>query len=228
MHYKPSHPLLIYTEHQLLWAHIHKPSHPLLIIPYTAEVSQARALSDHEVPILLYDYEQCALYIMPRKKSSALDIAAAVGLTCVIQPLMNALTNFMLVPSHWLRLHSALTSFSFQIPKPHLPFRLASPGRCLFQWKSILSRVLDGKPLAVHVYDDNKNDVIVNTRGLHPWTTKVVLKWPFHAGLLGITLEITVPIMGALHITYLPSIYASALDGGKRGDLCEKLSQEVS
>lgn len=106
---------------------------------------------------------------MPRKKSSALDIAAAVGLTCVIQPLMNALTNFMLVPSHWLRLHSALTSFSFQIPKPHLPFRLASPGRCLLQWKSILSRVLDGKPLAVHVYDDNKNDVIANTRGLHPW-----------------------------------------------------------
>lgn len=63
--------ILIYTEHQLLWAHIHKPSHPVLIIPYTAEVSQARALSDHEVPILLYDYEQCAcVYNATKKKFS--------------------------------------------------------------------------------------------------------------------------------------------------------------
>lgn len=91
--------ILIYTEHQLLWAHIHKPSHPVLIIPYTAEVSQARALSDNEFHILFYYYEQCACVYNAMKNSSALDIAAAVGLTCVIQPLMNALTNFMLVPS---------------------------------------------------------------------------------------------------------------------------------
>ncbi|KAI8569940.1 hypothetical protein RHMOL_Rhmol02G0317000 [Rhododendron molle] len=114
-----------------------------------------------------------------------------------------------------MRLHSALTSFSFQIPKPHLPFRLASPGRRLLQWKYIISRVLDGKPLAVHVYDDNKNDVLANTWGLHPWMNRGGSQMTFHAGPLGFTLEITVPIMGALYITF-------ALDGGKREEICAR------
>lgn len=159
------------------------------------------------------------VYIMPRKTVQPLTLLLRL-VTCVIQPLMNTWTNFMLVPSPWLRLHSALTSFSFQIPKPHLPFRLASPGRCLLQWKSILSRVLDGKPLAVHVYDDNKNDIIANTWGLHPWMNN---KGGSQMTLSHWTSWDCLGDYGANN-TYLPSIYASALDGGKRGDLCEKLS----
>lgn len=96
---------------------------------------------------------------------------AAVGLTCVIQPKACDLRLWQILCCFFPTYQGApqcthiLQLSNISIPKLSPLFKrikLASPGRCLSQCKSFLSRVLGSKTLAVHVYDDKKNDAIAN------------------------------------------------------------------